>query len=96
MVIDDLDFVRVGSTPDETDPPLIVDPDAVLAFAVATKLLEPIPRRRAKIDERLCGVQDQELTQRESNNVRRQTPGALTLEDSFRLRVPKAPDHLRG
>jgi hypothetical protein len=37
MIIDDLDFVSVALAPHETDSPLIVDSDAVLALAAAPR-----------------------------------------------------------
>jgi hypothetical protein len=42
MIIDDLNVKGVTVTPPETDPPLTVDPDAVLAFAIAFQSLELI------------------------------------------------------
>jgi hypothetical protein len=42
MVIDDLDVQGVTVTPPETDPPLLVDPDAVLALSIALQSLELI------------------------------------------------------
>jgi hypothetical protein len=49
MVIHDLHIVRSGECPTETDPELIVDPDAILARPVAPQRLQPIPWRHAKI-----------------------------------------------
>jgi hypothetical protein len=40
VIIDDLDIERVTVTPTETDPPLLVDPQAVLALAIALQRLE--------------------------------------------------------
>ena len=45
VIIDDLDLVSVAITPYKTDPPLIVDSNAVLALAIAGEFLEPISRR---------------------------------------------------
>jgi hypothetical protein len=35
VVIDDLDVVRIAALPAEADAPLVVDPNAGLAFAIA-------------------------------------------------------------
>ena len=42
MVIDDFHIVRIAVLPTETDTPLIVDPDAVLAVPIAGEVLQPI------------------------------------------------------
>jgi hypothetical protein len=39
VVVDDLDVFRPGRGPAEADPPLLVDPDAVLPGAVAVQFL---------------------------------------------------------
>jgi hypothetical protein len=49
VVVDDFYVVGVAVTPSETDTPLVVDPDAVLAFAIAFEGFEPIGRRYAQI-----------------------------------------------
>jgi len=51
MVIDNLNFVGVALGPYETDPPLLVDADAVLAFSVTSKQLQPIPWNRLQVRE---------------------------------------------
>jgi len=49
MVIDDLDFIGVATGPDETEPPLLVDADAVPARSPAFECFEPIRRGDAQI-----------------------------------------------
>lgn len=49
MIIHDLNFVCVRIAPDETDPPLIVNANAVLARPVSLQRLEPIATRNGKI-----------------------------------------------
>ena len=48
MIVDDLDIEGVTVTPDETEPPLPVDADAVLSRTIATQGLQTIPWRAAK------------------------------------------------
>ncbi len=54
MVVHDLDVhgARGAFRPLETDPPLVVDADAVLAFAVAFEPFQAVPGQRAKVLER--------------------------------------------
>jgi len=49
VIVRDLNFKRVAVTPFEADPPLIVDPNAVLAFPVPPQRFEPIVGRDPKI-----------------------------------------------
>jgi hypothetical protein len=49
MVVDDLDIVRVTVLPTETDTPLVVYTDAVLALAIATQRLKPVTRRNQQV-----------------------------------------------
>jgi hypothetical protein len=44
VVVDDFNVVGVAVNPAETDAPLIVDADAVLAFALALQGFQPIGR----------------------------------------------------
>lgn len=51
MVVGDLHVESVTCTPTKADPPLIVDPDAVLANPIPAELLQSIARRYAKVLE---------------------------------------------
>ena len=56
VIINDLNVVGIAVVPSKADPPLIVDPDAVLTGSVALELLEPISWRHSQIIEMLRGV----------------------------------------
>lgn len=45
MIVHDLDPVGMPVAPFEADAPLIVDPDAVLSFAVSQEPLAPVSRQ---------------------------------------------------
>ena len=64
MIIDDLNLFGCLLTPQETEAPLIVDPDAVLAAAVAGKRLQPVARWRPKVGKLGRCVEHVELAQR--------------------------------
>ena len=49
MIINDFDVLSAGIVPSETDPELVVDPDAVLSFPVAFKSFQTIPGWDAKV-----------------------------------------------
>jgi hypothetical protein len=63
VVVDDLDLMCVAAPPLETDPPLVIDPNAVLTRTLRRKLLEPIPGWYSKIVEGLSGVEHDEFSQ---------------------------------
>jgi hypothetical protein len=44
MIVNDFHVVSISVHPMKADPPLIVDPDAVLAVPVAAKLLQSVSR----------------------------------------------------
>jgi hypothetical protein len=58
MIVDDLDFGWAGRTfwPFEANAPLVVDPDAPLAFAIAFYGFEP-DAGPAEIGKRGCGIE---------------------------------------
>jgi len=44
MIVNDFHVVSISVLPMKADPPLIVDPNAVLAVPAAVKLLQPVSR----------------------------------------------------
>jgi len=93
MIVRDLDLVGITMPPLKADPPLIVDPDAVLAGTVAGKLLQAVPGRHAEVVESLGGIEDQQLAQRGTLYAGRPPAHRLSLEDLLRIPVPEALDH---
>lgn len=57
MVVHDLDLQRTVAGPTEANPVPLIDPDAVLALAVAGQRFEPIPRRNPKLFQALHGIE---------------------------------------
>ena len=53
MVVRDFDVVDVAFLPPEADPPLLVDADAVLTFAIPFELLQSVSRRYSEIVQRV-------------------------------------------
>jgi hypothetical protein len=51
VIIHHLDLVGVAVAPDETDPPLVVHPNAPLTRSIASELLESVPGGRAEVIE---------------------------------------------
>jgi hypothetical protein len=82
--------------PLKTDPPLVVDPNAVLAHSLPRELLEPIPGWYSKILEGLSGIEHYKLPQGDSLQASRKSTCTLPLEDLSRFGIPKALDHRRS
>jgi hypothetical protein len=72
--------MRVSLSPAEADPPLVIDPNAVLAGAVSYEALQAVPRGHAELFQPLGGVQEQQLAVRASLYVRWQFAGSLAFE----------------
>jgi len=53
MIVDDFDIFRSVFRPAETDPPLVVHPDAVLPETIAGKGFEPIAARDRQLAQYL-------------------------------------------
>src|SRR5690242_293458 len=82
-------------TPPETDPPLLVDPDAVLALSIALQSLELIRAWNRKILQISSRVQLLQLHQRPPLNVARKPLGVLAAPDALSLLAAKGLDHSR-
>jgi hypothetical protein len=92
MIVRGLHLVRVAVTPNETNAPLVVDADAMLARAVAAKRFQVIPGRRRQIGEAVRRIELAELSQRYSFNALEASYG-LSLVEMLGLARSKGPDH---
>ncbi len=61
MIVDDFNVMRIAVRPPKAHAPLIVDPNAVLAEAVAVQFLQAIPWRKPQFIETNGGVDLHEL-----------------------------------
>lgn len=93
MVIAEFDVVRSIGTPDEADPPLVVDTNAVLSGPVASEPLQSMARRASQVFQGVGCIQHEKLPVRLTLNLGSQPGNPLTFEDPPRHRVPKAADH---
>jgi hypothetical protein len=60
VVVDDLNVFGPCWRPADRDPPLLVDPDAVLPGAVAAQFLQSVAGRDLQVVEGLGYIQDQQ------------------------------------
>jgi len=72
VVIRDFHIMHVAVMPFETNPPLIIDTDAALAFARRRQLFQAIGWRNTQIIQRLRVIQHPQLAEGNSLDFRRQ------------------------
>src|SRR5438445_7837887 len=94
VIVHDLNIARTGRTfrPFETDPPLIVDTNAVLTLPVPDQRLETVARQRAKVLQRHGRLEAVELQLRRPFDSRERLDPLAggELPGPF---VPVADDH---
>src|ERR1700754_2951626 len=93
VVVHDLDVLGAGVGPGEADPPLVVDPDAVLTLAVTPENLQPVAGWRPEIVEVHRGVEVAQLPERRSEYSGVVRPDTLALPEPLGVPVPERPDH---
>lgn len=93
VVVHDRDVIRVAVPPDETHPPLVVDPDAVLAGAVAAQLLQTVARWDAEVVERFRRVDRDELPEHDPAQLGRVPTDRIAGKEAFGVVVAEALDH---
>ena len=95
MIIHNLHVVSIIVQPLETDAPLMVNTNAVLAFPVSAKGLQPVPWRSAQVIETRRKVKLREFAKRHSMNPRGNFPALAADPQILRDRVRKTHDHTR-
>src|ERR1044072_7368728 len=93
MVIYNFHIVRVRALPAETDAPLKITPNTILARPVAFQGFEPIARRHGQISN--CGgrMQLQKLAPCRALNIRRKAAGKFSVKNLLCLRASEALNH---
>ena len=92
MIIHDFDVLSAGIGPSETDPELVVDPDAVLSFPVALKSFQTISRRDAKVIQPPGDFQLPKLTPGHSGKIGK-TLYRIPFGQGLRIGTPEGLDH---
>jgi hypothetical protein len=78
--------------PCKTDPPLVIDSNAVLALPISGELFDPISRRNAQILQRLRVVQYRELPTCDVLDAPKPWT-ALSLKERFGVLAPERLYH---
>ena len=93
MVVNKLDLVRIAVPPAETNAPLIIDANTVLARSLPFEFLQAIAGRDAQVLELLGGVNEAEFSEHRPPEIGREAPDGLALEEPLRVPIGKALDH---
>lgn len=88
VIIRDLDVMGSVRHPDKTDPPLIVDSDAMLAGPIPFQLLQSVSSGRQQVFEIGRAVQHGQFSFRRFSNTGEFLDG-LSCKQSLRLLIPK-------
>jgi len=92
VIVDDLDFEGLRLPPDEADPPLVVDSDAVLSAPPSFQGLQTISGWDSEVLEGSRSVQQQELAPRhafESSEPRH----VFVVKEVLRVLPAERTDH---
>jgi hypothetical protein len=93
MIIHNFDIESVAFTPLETDPPLVINADAVLTRSITAKQLKTIGRRDAQVLQGDCTIQHTQLAESHLLHVVREFPRESAPEYLLRLFALERPDH---
>src|SRR5271166_3288098 len=94
MIVRDLHVVGAVVLPDETDPPLVVDANRVLASPIPLQQLQPVVGRAEEFLDRGCGVHHQQFPPDHPLNLfPADAVDMLSVEASLGRGIPKRLDH---
>ena len=93
MIVDDFHIVGVAFRPHEAYAILIIDPNAVLALALAVQQLQPVSGRHAQIIQRHRGMQQEELLECPHSQMGGNPSASPRLPKLLRIRIPEARYH---
>ena len=93
VVVNQLHAPRVAFEPDETDSPLIVHADAVLASAFAPQRIQPVAWGRPQVVEAFRPVDHQQLRANTPLNLHRNTSYCDSRENRGSVLATEALDH---
>jgi hypothetical protein len=93
VVIDDFYLVGAAVAPDETDSPLLVNSNAVLAVTISFELLQTVPGETHQIVQLLGRIQHLQLLQGSPLDLGRKSSRSFFAEYSSRFPTAESLDH---
>jgi hypothetical protein len=95
VIVNDFDVMAMAVAPNETNPPLIVDPYRVLPFPISAQGFQLIPGRRRQDSQFRRGMQLQQFPQRHSLEST-EPPRMLIVKELLGFRGRKALNHTQN
>ena len=92
MVIHNFNVLRTVRSPNETDPELTIDSDAVLPLSVTVPGFQPVSRWRAQVGKINGRIEHAELSFNHRHDGR-PAPGSTGFKKGFGIRAFEASDH---
>jgi hypothetical protein len=93
MIVSNFNLVRIGCLPPEADAPLVVDPHAPLAAAVAPEGFQSVARKGRQVPQLLGIMQHSQLPQGYSLHAVIQSPRESAMPEALGLFGGEAGDH---
>jgi hypothetical protein len=93
VIVDDLNIRRAFFGPPETNPPLVINPDGMLAPSIPRQRLQSITGRNPQVIELLGSFKRFQLPPGYREYLNRKALRAEPIEDRFRDLVLEATDH---
>ena len=93
MIIDNLDVRRTVFRPSKANPPLVVDPDRMLASSILGQRLQTIARRNSQIVELLGGFKGFKLPASHRKYLNRKALRTKPIKNRLSDFVLEASDH---
>jgi hypothetical protein len=95
MIVDNLDPLCISLVPQEADPPLVIDADAVLTLPVTTQCLQSIAGWSGQVAQFLRLMDLSQLTLGNPLYVVRQPPREPAVEQPLGVAIGERADHAR-
>ena len=93
VIVNNLDREGIAVSPPETDPPLIIDANTVLAGAIAFQLLQAVAGRDPEILQPLGGVYHTKFPEHEPVELGGEAADPFALKEALRIAIGEAGDH---
>lgn len=95
MIVHDFNIKNISILPAKTNPPLVIDADAVLSFTVTFQGFQPVAGRDLEVLQPLCLMQEQELASGDTLNGP-EPWHVLVVEQGLGPGVAEGADHYRS
>ncbi len=93
MVVDNLHVPGLAVTPNQANPPSIVDANTVLSAAVTFQCLQAIAGRHPQVVEDACGIHHLQFCLGPPLDIRREVPDGATRKEGGCPLIGKGSNH---